>query len=92
MQQYVRYHDYCDEVEMCAESSEAHPKSAIQVRNQSMIDRADLVVCCIQHKTSVFEVVQGSDRLPSDAVHNKTAFTYRLPSVTRDRDVCGGNR
>ena len=45
------YLDYYDEVEICAESSEAHPKSAIQVRNRSMIDRADLVVCCIQHKS-----------------------------------------
>ena len=45
------YLDYYDEVEVCAESSEAHPKSAIQVRNRSMIDRADLVVCCIQHKS-----------------------------------------
>ena len=44
------YLNYYDEVEVCAESSEAHPKSAIQVRNRSMIDRADLVVCCIQHK------------------------------------------
>ena len=45
------YLDYYDEVEVCAESSEAHPKSAIQIRNRSMIDRADLVVCCIQHKS-----------------------------------------
>ena len=43
------YLDYYDEVEVCAESSEAHPKSAIQVRNRSMIDRSDLVVCCVQH-------------------------------------------
>ena len=45
------YLDYYDEVEVCAESSEAHPKSAIQVCNRSMVDRADLVVCCIQHKS-----------------------------------------
>ena len=43
--------DYYDEVEVCAESSEAHPKSAIQVRNRCMVDRSDLVVCCIQHKS-----------------------------------------
>ena len=45
------YLDYYDEIEACAESSEAHPKSANQVRNRSMIDRADLVVCYIQHKS-----------------------------------------
>ena len=45
------YLDYYDEVEVCYESSTAHPKAAIQVRNRSMIDRSDLVVCCVQHNT-----------------------------------------
>ncbi len=44
------YLEYYDEVEICYESAEAHPKSAIQVRNKNIIDRSDLVVCCIQHK------------------------------------------
>ena len=44
------YLDYYDEVEICADSSEVHYKSAIQVRNRCMVDRSDLVVCCIQHK------------------------------------------
>ena len=45
------YLSYYDEVEICAESSEAHYKSAIQVRNRCMVARSDLVVCCIQHKS-----------------------------------------
>ncbi|HPY84272.1 MAG TPA: hypothetical protein PLS20_04435 [Ruminococcus flavefaciens] len=45
------YLDYCDEVEVCAESEGAHPKAAIQIRNRNMVDRSDLVVCCIQHKS-----------------------------------------
>lgn len=44
------YLDYYDEIEICAESSDAHYKSAIQVRNRCMVDRSDLVVCCIQRK------------------------------------------
>ena len=44
------YLDYYDEVEVCAESAETHPKSAILVRNRNLVDRSDLVVCCIQHK------------------------------------------
>ena len=39
--------DYYDEVDVCYDSSIAHPKAAIQVRNRSMIDRSYLVVCCI---------------------------------------------
>ncbi len=45
------YFDYYDDVEICAESSKAHPKSAIQVRNKSMVDRSDLVLCYIKHKS-----------------------------------------
>ncbi|WP_294754881.1 hypothetical protein, partial [uncultured Ruminococcus sp.] len=53
------YLDYYDEVEICADSSEAHYKSAIQVRNRCMVDRSDLVVCCIQHKSGgAYKTVQ----------------------------------
>lgn len=45
------YLSYYDAVEICSESSDAHYKSAIQVRNKSMVDRSDLVVCCIQHNS-----------------------------------------
>lgn len=45
------YLNYYDEVEICSESSEAHYKSAIQIRNRCMVDRSDLVVCCIQHNS-----------------------------------------
>ncbi len=44
------YLEYYDEIEICSESAEAHPKSAIQVRNRNIVDRSDLVVCYIQHK------------------------------------------
>ena len=45
------YLSYYDEAEICSESSDAHYKSAIQVRNRSMVDHSNLVVCCIQHKS-----------------------------------------
>lgn len=45
------YLDYYDEVEVCAESSAAHYKTAIFVRNMNMVDRSDLVVCYIQHNS-----------------------------------------
>lgn len=37
-----------DEVEICEESSKAYPKAAIGIRNKKVIDRSDLVVCCIE--------------------------------------------
>lgn len=45
------YLDYYDEVEVCAESSATHYKSAILVRNMQMVDRSDLIVCYIQHNS-----------------------------------------
>lgn len=45
------FHEYYDDVEICPESSEAHYKKAISVRNRKMIDRSDLVICCVDHKS-----------------------------------------
>lgn len=57
------YLSYYDEVEICSESSNAHYKSAIQVRNWCMVDRSDLVVCCIQHKSGgAYKTVQYAEK------------------------------
>lgn len=45
------FHEYYDDVEICSEASETHYKNAINVRNRKMIDRSDLVICCIEHKS-----------------------------------------
>ena len=42
--------EYYDDVEVCEQSSKAHFKSAMQIRNKAMVDRSDLVICCIQHQ------------------------------------------
>ena len=55
--------DYYDEVEICEESSAVHFKSAIQVRNRHMIDRSNLVVCCIQHKNGgAYKTIQYAEK------------------------------
>lgn len=57
------YLGYYDEVEICAESADAHPKSAIQIRNRSLVDRSDLVVCCIQHKSGgAYKTLQYAEK------------------------------
>ena len=56
--------DYYDEVEICEESARAHFKAAIQIRNRCMVDRSDLVVCCIQHQSGgAYRTVQYAQRL-----------------------------
>lgn len=55
--------DYYDNVELCSKSANSHFKSAIQIRNQSMIDRSDLVICCIQrNKGGAYKSVQYAKR------------------------------
>jgi len=42
------YHKYYSNVEVSYAASKAHPKSAIQIRNKEMVDRADLVICYVE--------------------------------------------
>ena len=52
------FEDYYDEVQICYESSQAHPKAAIFERNKSMIDRSDLVICAIDHDGGAAKAVR----------------------------------
>lgn len=45
------FHNYYTEVEISYAASKAHPKSAIQICNREMVDRADLVICAIEKET-----------------------------------------
>ena len=44
------FHDYYIDIEISHASSVAHPKSAIQIRNREMVDRADLIICHIERE------------------------------------------
>ena len=44
------FHDYYTDVEISYSASMAHPKSAIQIRNREMVDRADLIICYVEEK------------------------------------------
>lgn len=45
------FEEYYDEVELCQESASAHFKSAIQIRNRCMVDRADLLICYVEKES-----------------------------------------
>lgn len=47
----AEFEAYYDEVQVCPESAEAHPKAAIGIRNQAMVDGSDLVICYIEHNS-----------------------------------------
>ena len=42
---------YYDRVEVCSEAANAHFKAAIQTRNKAMVERSDMVICCIEHNS-----------------------------------------
>ena len=56
--------DYYDEVEICEEAARAHFKAAIQIRNRCMINRSDLVVCCVQRKKGgAYQAVKYAEKV-----------------------------
>ncbi len=43
------FEKYYNDIEICYESSVAYPKSAIEIRNQYMVNKADLVICYVEN-------------------------------------------
>lgn len=41
---------YYDEVEICGDSAYAHFKGAYRICNRLMVDRSDLVICCVERE------------------------------------------
>ena len=44
------FHEYYTDVEISHAASVVHPKSAIQIRNREMVDRANLIICYIEQE------------------------------------------
>lgn len=54
---------YYNRIEVYGEASNIHPKAVIQKRNRAMVDRADLIVCCIDTNSGgAYETVQYAIR------------------------------
>ena len=52
-----------DEIEICRCSSDAYYKSAFQARNQNMVDRSDLVLCCIERQSGgAYKTIQYAQK------------------------------
>ena len=74
------FEEYYDEIEICEASAAAHPKAAIQIRNREMVDRSDLVVCCIEHNSGgAYQTVryakkQGKQVINAMDFENETEF------------------
>lgn len=54
---------YYDEIEVCDESYSAHYKSAFKIRNRRMVERSDLVVCCVEHESGgAYEAMRYAEK------------------------------
>lgn len=72
------FHEYYDEVEICDKAAKAHFKAAVQMRNKSMVDRSDLVVCCVEHNSGgAYRTVRYAERLKK-AIMNIAAHTVTI--------------
>lgn len=57
------FESYYDEIEVCQAAAGGHFKSAIQTRNREMVDRSDLVICCIErNKGGAYQTMQYARR------------------------------
>ena len=63
------YEAYYDEVQICYESSQAHPKAAIEVRNKKIIDRSDLVICAVEHSGGADKAMQYALRQGKEVIN-----------------------
>ncbi len=57
------FEGYYDEIEICQAAAGGHFKSAIQTRNREMVDRSDLVICCIEKdKGGAYQTMQYAQK------------------------------
>ena len=57
------FHSYYTDVEISRDASGVPPKTAIQIRNREMVDRADLIVCYIENeKGGAWQAIQYAMR------------------------------
>ena len=72
------FHEYYDEIEVCCSSSEVHYKAAIQVRNRIMVDRSDLVVCCVQHNSGgAYKTIQYAMKQGKEVINTQKYFLQK---------------
>ncbi len=64
------YDQYYDEVEACPESDGSHPKAAYQIRNRSMVDRSDLVICYVTCKHGgAYQTMQYAESIGKSCIN-----------------------
>lgn len=71
------FENYYTNIEVSDAAAKDHFRSAIQTRNREMVDRSDLVVCCIERKKGgAYQTVQYAKKMEKHIV-NVSADAFR---------------
>lgn len=61
---------YYTDVEICEHSASAHYRAAIQLRNQAMAERSDLIIFCIEHNSGgAYKTFQYAQKLKKATIN-----------------------
>ena len=64
------FENYYTDIEVSDAAARGHFKSAIQTRNREMVDRSDLIVCCIERKKGgAYQTVQYAKKMEKHIVN-----------------------
>ena len=64
------FYEFYDEIEICEKAAQSHYKSAIQIRNRSIVDRSDLIICCIERNNGgAYKTVQYAKNLRKEIIN-----------------------
>ena len=76
----ISFEKYYDSIEVPVSSAQAHPKSAITIRNREMVTRADIIICYIQNEYGgAYQAVRYAQKLGKTIINLAPETQFPLP-------------
>ena len=63
------FEQYYDEVQICYEASQAHPKGAIFERNKQIAERSNLVICAVERDGGAAKAVRHAKKTGKEVIN-----------------------
>lgn len=64
------FESYYNSVEICGEAASAHFKARHQIRNRQMVDRSDLVICCVEREEGgAYQAMKYAKKLNKEIIN-----------------------
>ena len=65
----TEFEEYYDSIEISFDAASAFPKAAIQLRNKRMVERADLIICCVERSGGAKQAVEYAKKLGKPVIN-----------------------